>query len=150
MVVFLNFVTNMKSIFTILLAVLMFLSNFGFALGTHFCGGKAVESKLVLQHNDLHCGMDLSTLECDDHNAKGEFVKNKCCNNDFLDLDTDDNFNLSSSHNLEIQPLQILTLVSIFLDAIWSNSTDDQFTVYRDPHIPIKNCIQSLYQVFII
>lgn len=125
----------------------MFLSNFGFALGTHFCGGKAVKSSVVFKHQNLHCGMDTSVSSCDDQNAQGNFIKNKCCENELQHLDTDDHFS-NTPQFVNIQPQTIATLVSIFLQEIYLQTPSP--TPFYTDFIPPSRNYQSLFQVYII
>lgn len=138
----------MSRLLSILLAFLILISNFGFALGTHFCGGKAVESKLLFHKESLHCGMDEVAMSCDDHSKTGEVLKNKCCENDILNLDVDD----TNSHHpskIKLDPVVTIAFVIAFLEEFWSDyTTQNNFASYDPP--PIVRSAQSFFQVFII
>lgn len=138
----------MKRILSILFAFFILISNLGIAVGTHFCGGKAVESKLMLHLEDLHCGMDVSQMTCDDHTKEGEVIKNVCCENDFLAMDVDDNYNYQDV-KVKINPTFLVAFTVSFLQInLDTYIKEPNFDSYAAP--PISRSVQTLYQVFII
>lgn len=138
----------MKRLLSILLAFLILISNFGFALGTHFCGGKAVESKLMFHQEDLHCGMDRVQMTCDDHSNEGNIIKNKCCENDFLSLHVDD-VNNDYQTDVKFNPVFAVAFTISFLQLFWNTvQSESNYSSYHAP--PILRSVQTLYQVFII
>ncbi len=133
---------------SILFAFFILISNLGIAVGTHFCGGKAVESKLMFHQEGLHCGMDFSQMACDDHSKDGEVIKNACCENDFLTLDVDDNYNYQDV-KVKIDPVFVVAFTVSFLQIHLNSSIKEpNFDAYNTP--PIFRSAQALYQVFII
>ncbi len=55
----------MKKILAISLALIMLSTNTGLSMATHYCGGLAVKSQLVLGHESLDCGMSNMDKVCE-------------------------------------------------------------------------------------
>ena len=139
----------MKKFLSILLAFLILISNVGIAMGTHFCGGKAVESKLMFHQKDLHCGMAKKQMVCNDHSEEEMLVKSACCENDFLDLEVDDNYNYHQSTILKLDPVIAFAFTISFLHLFGDvNAINTNYPPYKSP--PLVRPFQSLFQVFIL
>lgn len=138
----------MKRILSILLAILILISNFGFALGTHYCGGKIVKSELMLHQEDLHCGMIESQMTCNDHTKDGDILKNVCCENDYLTLDLDDNYTIYQS-NIVLNTVFVLAPNMNVVQRLYKVIKNRFYCIpYKAP--PILRSFQTLYQVFTI
>ncbi len=90
------------------------MSNSGFAVITHFCGGEAVKSKWSIIDRDLTCGMtqvsnneNKASCENNDH----ELSASDCCSNSIHSLDCDD----------EIRPFNLLVKVLPIYPALSEN-----------------------------
>lgn len=74
----------MKSVLSILIALVFLAGQVGFTLSTHYCGGKIFEQSLGVIHSDLSCGMEgESTTICENN---GTAVKDNCCHDEFQSL----------------------------------------------------------------
>ena len=77
--------------------LLLLASSANITLGTHFCGGNAVESQIMIGHQHLDCGMSGmdKSMSKSDHSTQS-MIKMQCCDNEYLTLITDDNFQNNS------------------------------------------------------
>jgi hypothetical protein len=86
----------MSKFFSILLSVLLIASHMYLSIGTHFCGGEAVNTKLVLGKTQLDCGMDAMDEGCQHPEDSGQtgdrLEKAPCCENEYQTLDSTDDF----------------------------------------------------------
>lgn len=93
----------------------MLVGNSGFAVVTHYCGGKAVDSKIVIGHGELHCGMPDMKGDCkNESSTENHFKKKPCCENEYQSLDLEDEFQpqvIDSSINLEFVAAFFMTLI---------------------------------------
>jgi len=134
----------MKKAFSILLALIFLSSNLGFALGTHFCGDHAFESKIVLGTADLDCGMGM--MEMKSSHSKALSKKKGCCENVFHDLKIKDNFNPGlkvKSPEAQFAVLFAITYNELFLSV---NEVEVNFIDYSPP--PLEKDIPILIQSF--
>lgn len=143
----------MKKVFAIILSFLLVVSNISLTYATHFCGGKAIESQLMLGSQDLTCGMIMPestcenmTDECSDPNPSE--LNNNCCDNEYIQLTTDDDFNTVSSVELPQLEFVVTFIYNHFNPEFVSNKTLIEFHIEAPPLV--KQNIQVLHQVFII
>lgn len=135
----------MKKIFSISLAFILLLSNVGFTMGTHFCGGLPVKSELMIGHSHLDCGMgEMERQDCgDDLQVKAK----PCCENQYQTLEIEDDFKVSKA-SLDLSPVFVVAYIESFLNLAFSDSTKTQYVNYSPPlllrDIPVLN------QVFLI
>ena len=138
----------MKKVISISLALLMLTSHLGFAVGTHFCGGLAVEAKLMIGHEHLDCGMADMDKDCEGKSdGKTHLDKMPCCNNEYTSFDLEDEFKPTleqSTLNFEF----VAVLVVSYLDVISVDEVSPQITEY-DPPLVTEH-ISILHQVFIM
>jgi len=81
----------MKKVFAIFLALLMLTTNVGMSFATHYCGGRAVKTSITFsKHLDIGCGMEKMS-DCE--NGQSPSVKSNCCQDKFVDLKIQDEFN---------------------------------------------------------
>ena len=81
----------MKRVFAIFLALLMLTTNVGLSFATHYCGGRAVKTSITFsKHSDMGCGMEKMS-DCENEQAPA--VKSNCCQDKFIDLKIQDDFN---------------------------------------------------------
>ncbi|QSE98777.1 hypothetical protein JR347_06780 [Fulvivirga lutea] len=112
---------------------------------THYCGGHAVESKLIYGHEKLDCGMpNMDEEHHEDEHSATHYSKAKCCDNKFQYLDTEDSFKSKVQHFInELAPAvpQFLVIPNyIALDVKTPISGDAPPLVDKD--------ILTLHQVF--
>ena len=136
----------------------MLFSNMGFAIATHYCGGMAVESKLMLGHETLDCGMatmvtadmDISNMDeqpCQSGQTHAlQFKKTPCCENEYQSLDIEDDYELTvvqPSLNFEFVAAFVVSFLKV---AFLTEITSPQYANYSPPLI--EQDIAVLYQVF--
>jgi len=80
----------MKRIIAILLSLVILFSTTGFTLVTHFCGGVASESKVVLFGEAPGCGMEETESDCDDNGVN--YTKKSCCDNERIQVKIEDEY----------------------------------------------------------
>ena len=125
------------------------MSHLGFAVGTHFCGGLAVESKLLLGHSHLDCGMSDMDTSCERKSQTKTYLdKIPCCDNEYFSIDVEDNFTpvakVINFNNLSFVTAYLLSFNEIFS----SNLEKPKYTYFPPPRV--KRIISTLYQVFLI
>ena len=118
----------------------------GFAVTTHYCGGTAVESKLIVGHEKLDCGMaemDNQILDAPDNDF--HFTAEACCDNTYKYLDTDDNLNTTSAS----KAIQVAVVIASFisLNVIPQVIVSNNEYNYISPPL-VDRDILTLHQVF--
>ncbi|MEP0985689.1 hypothetical protein [Ekhidna sp.] len=138
----------MKKVISISLALLMLTSHLGFAVGTHFCGGLAVEAKLMIGHEHLDCGMADMDKECEGKSdGKTYLDKMPCCENEYLSIEVENEFKPIVEQNALNFEFVAAFAVS-YLDVFSVDEVNLQLTNYDPPQI--AEDISILHQVFII
>lgn len=138
----------MRKALSIFFAVLLLISNLGLTLSTHYCGGIAVNTQLVMGNYDLNCGMEIQASACDT-NEQTTFRKSSCCDNEHLRIQLDDEY----KHQIQITDLDVSDLIAFVpnlpqlnCELPTSNSSPTPF--YNPP--PLIQDIPVLHQVFLI
>lgn len=139
----------MKKILSITLACILLLSNTGFTMATHYCGGEAVESKLMLVKHALDCGMSGMKEACEAEMPHGQQLSPEpCCQNEFQTFQVDDTFKIPA---IEAAPDWVFVAAfvqSFILPALYTSNTLPQYADYTPP-LPEQD-IQVLFQSFLI
>ena len=142
----------MKRSFSILLSFIFLASHLSMTIGTHFCGGEAVETRIILGEAHLGCGMIDSDQPCDDSenpNLTGEgFDETPCCENKYQTVQSTNEFletTVSATFNVEFAVAIIYTTLTFDL---YPKSSHLYITEYR-PTI-IEKDIQALFQTYLI
>ena len=127
-------------------------SHIYLTIGTHFCGGEAVESKILFGETHLGCEMPVMEEPCDDSektNKNGvSFDKLPCCENEYQTFQATNEFVKDAAQktfNIELEIAFIYTNLHIDL---YPNSIHQFFTEYISP--PLEKDIQILFQTFLI
>jgi hypothetical protein len=118
-------------------------------MATHYCGGEAVESKLMLVRHNLDCGMPNMEQGCEEEIPDEQQLSPKpCCQNDYQTFHSDDTF---KPQVLEVSPNLVFLAAfvqSFILPTRYTPNTLGQFTDYTRP-LPEQD-IQVLFQSFLI
>jgi hypothetical protein len=137
----------MKKTTSILMILILTLSNFGVTIGSHYCGEDLVDSQLIISSShELGCGMD--TQDCDDSSGL-QFEAEDCCNSVFETIQSE---NLLTFGIVEISlNTEFLFLVSEDL-ACRSSDYDAKPILYSPPNSTSvsEKGFQILYQSFLI
>jgi hypothetical protein len=141
----------MKKLFSIVLAFMLLASHMSLVIGTHYCGGRAIESKLVFGALDLSCSMAEMEQTCNDSEAPGTemfCLENvPCCENEYQVVQFTDNF---------VKDVAML-FFNDYVAAIFFYTTpklgktvkvEHLSTVFTPP--PVKKNVQVLFQTFLI
>ena len=127
----------------------MLTTNMGFAIATHYCGGLAVESKVVFGHEALDCGMANMDKDCETPPLEGMHLSKKpCCENKYQSIDTEDDFKptiVQSMVSVEFVAAFVITFLHL---PISSTNEEPQYANYSPPLI--DQDIPVLHQVFLI
>ena len=130
----------------------------GFAIATHYCGGMAVKSKLMLGHEPLDCGMatmdkaDMDMGNMDEQPCQSEpthalrLKKTPCCENEYQSLDVEGDYELTvvqPSLNFEFVAAFAVSFLKV---AFLTEIPSPQYANYSPPLI--DQDIAILYQVF--
>lgn len=98
----------MKRIISISLGLLMLVSNVGFTMNTHFCGGEAVETSFSIGLHNPDCGMPDMDRDCETIPYTEEQIKSKpCCENQHQLLHLDENADVQAT-SVEFNPVFLL------------------------------------------
>ena len=141
--------TLVKKAISIFLTLVLLTGQVGLSLGTHFCGGEAVLSKLTIGEAHLDCGME-EMAPCESNPKNEDQLANEpCCQDHFLSLDIDEDFN--PGKKLSVDNLQ-LAAVAVVLFFDWTQffplSNKTYFADYPPP--PLERDIPVLFQTFLL
>jgi hypothetical protein len=142
----------MKKGFSILLSFILLASSVSLTIGTHYCGGKAVESMLMFGDDHLGCGMADMEESCG-HSEKTNdkevgFDNSPCCANEYFTVQVTDDF-VKDTTPVNFRVNFVAAFISILLNQeILSKSTHKLFAGYYPPP-PGKN-LQVLLQTFLL
>lgn len=127
-------------------------SHMYLTIGTHFCGGEAVEKKIILGKADLDCGMSETNEDCHHSELPGKsyasIASTPCCENEYQTIETTDNFIKDCS-----VPFLNIDFAATFLFAYWNLDLQPKSTqnLYADYSPPLfEKDTQILFQTFLI
>ncbi|MDF1573348.1 MAG: hypothetical protein P1P82_17195 [Bacteroidales bacterium] len=142
----------MRKSFSILLSVILLAGQMSVAIGTHFCGGEAVESKIIWGETHLGCGMMDMEEPCDDAEKSNtnelHFDKIPCCENEYHTVQATNEFvkdAAQTTFNVEFAVAFIYTTLNLDL---FPESTHQFYSDYSPP--PLEKDISVLFQTFLI
>ncbi len=128
---------------------MLLLSSTGYTMATHYCGGEAVESKLMLVKHALDCGMAGMEEACEEEMSHGHQLSPKpCCQNEYQTFQVDDTF---KTQGIEVAPNFVFVasfVQSFILPTLYTPTTLPKYTDYTPP-LPEQD-IQVLFQSFLI
>lgn len=136
----------LKKIISISLIILLITSHLGIAVGTHYCGGLAVETRAMIGHQHMDCGMGDMDSDCEGTDSETRFDKLPCCQNEYLSVPVEDEFKPvldQSKINVDFISAFVVTYLELFSDRF-----ETQFIQY-DPPLVTRD-ISTLLQVFLI
>ena len=146
------FYCMMKRSLSILLSLIILASHMSFTIGTHFCGGEAVETRIILGEAHLGCGMmdmEESCADSENANLTGEdFDETPCCENKYQTVQSTNEFletTTSATFNVDFAVAIIYTTLNL---EVFPKSIHKHFTEYNSP--PIEKDIQELFQTYLI
>lgn len=120
----------------------------GFTLATHYCGGHAVETALIIGDSFAGCGMEEMTQPLNEASKTPELKRIDCCENEYLSLNIEDDFQQSSTEK-KVDLKFVFTFVYTYFQLDFSERTNDViYSDYSPP--PSRQDIQVLFQTFLI
>lgn len=142
----------MKRSLSILLSFILLVSHVNVTFGTHFCGGEAIETKIIFGKTHLGCGMMDMEAPCDTplkQDVDGISFENvPCCQNEFQTVQvTDEYVKEVAPQSFQVEFALVIIYTTPDLD-LFSKSVNKFYTV-RLPLL-FENDIQALFQTFLI
>lgn len=139
----------MKRVISILLASILLLSHVNLIIGTHFCGGEAVMSRLIFAETHLNCGMaNMDEPSNDSGNRALIFTNTPCCENHYQTIQaTDDYIKEVPQANVNIDVAGTL-VYSVLNEKLFSKSAHQFYSDYSPP--PLEKDMRVLFQTFLI
>jgi hypothetical protein len=137
----------MNRVVSILLSLFLLASHINLTIGTHYCRGQAVDSRLLVGETHMGCGMADMEEACD---AEGDgdlsFTNPPCCENHYQTLQATDDF-VRDATPLIINAGSAALLTTPSGNAVlYGNRAARTYTDYLPP--PLEKDIHSLFQTF--
>lgn len=141
----------MKKFFSIILAFILVSSQMSFTIGTHYCGGEAVETKLILGETNLSCEMSEMNSYCELHQSYENnklILKNiPCCDNEYKTTQPTDKYLKETN----IQVLDFNFAIAFIHTQLMLNVLPKPIQNFYSKNIsPPEKDIQILFQTFLI
>ncbi|MFO7862463.1 MAG: hypothetical protein R6U85_00545 [Salinivirgaceae bacterium] len=141
----------MKKVFSISLALMLLASHMSLVIGTHYCGGMAVESEIVFGASYLSCDMAEMEQPSTHSEAPGTatfcFENIPCCENEFRTIQLTDEF-IKEAVRLNFEANFVWFVDYPTLDLNVKVTAQPLITLFSMP--PIEKDIQVLFQTFLI
>jgi len=135
-----------KQITSILLTLLLLISNTGITYAQHFCGGHQMMAKVTIGQERLSCGMAPVKDLCDDSHQSDT---HSCCNNLYTQVAFDDTVEQPIVEFHLTPPLKAnTTTFSASVYEILTLQKEVVYTIYNPPPL-IKN-FSVLFDTFLI
>ncbi|MDA9215573.1 hypothetical protein N9572_04310 [Flavobacteriaceae bacterium] len=136
----------MKQITSILLTLLLLISNTGITYAQHFCGGHQMMAKVTIGQERLSCGMAPVKDLCDDSHQSDT---HSCCNNLYTQVAFDDTVEQPIVEFQLTPPLKAnTTTFSASVYEIITLQKEVVYSIYNPPPL-IKN-FPVLFDTFLI
>ena len=136
----------MKQITSILLTLLLLISNTGITYAQHFCGGHQMMAKVTIGQERLSCGMAPVKDLCDDSHQSDT---HSCCNNLYTQVAFDDTVEQPTVEFQLTPPLKAnTTTFSASVYEIITLQKEVVYSIYNPPPL-IKN-FPVLFDTFLI
>ena len=136
----------MKQIISILLTLLLLISNTGITYAQHFCGGHQMMAKVTIGQERLSCGMAPVKDLCDESHQSDT---HSCCNNLYTQVAFDDTVEQPIVEFQLTPPLKAnTTTFSASVYEIITLQKEVVYSIYNPPPL-IKN-FPVLFDTFLI
>lgn len=139
----------MKKVLAIFLSMLMLTSNVGITFATHYCGGKAVKTSVMLGQEDLSCGMTDMETPCKNQ-PQSPTVKSKgCCENQYVQFEIEDDYNSSTVVETPVQMDFVAAFIISYINLYsFDASAEAEYLNYAPPLLDLD--IPVLIQSFLL
>ena len=136
----------MKQITSILLTLLLLISNTGITYAQHFCGGHQMMAKVTIGQERLSCGMAPVKDLCDDSHQSDT---HSCCNNLYTQVAFDDTVEQPIVEFQLTPPLKAnTTTFSASVYEILTLQKEVVYTLYNPP--PLIKDFPVIFDTFLI
>ena len=136
----------MKQITSILLTLLLLISNTGITYAQHFCGGHQIMAKVTIGQERLSCGMAPVKDLCDDSHQSDT---HSCCNNLYTQVAFDDTVEQPIVEFQLTPPLKAnTTTFSASVYEILTLQKEVVYTLYNPP--PLIKDFPVIFDTFLI
>ena len=136
----------MKQIISILLTLLLLISNTGITYAQHFCGGHQMMAKVTIGQKRLSCGMAPVKDLCDESHQSDT---HSCCNNLYTQVAFDDTVEQPTVEFQLTPPLKAnTTTFSASVYEILTLQKEVVYTLYNPP--PLIKDFPILFDTFLI
>ena len=127
----------------------MLSSQVGFAISTHFCGGKISERAISLFGSEVGCGMESMDSNCQSTvGIKSSVSKKSCCDDESEVFQLRENFNKKQSTvEVELNFLKVFIATAVLL--FETQKKEIVFTKLPSPPL-IRLNSQVLFQTFLL
>lgn len=135
----------MKQLISIVLSIFLLVSSTGLTYAKHLCGDFVMMEKITFGEAELSCGMAMANDACDGE----ENQEHSCCDNEFTNITTDDNFAMSS-FDIVFQDNFTAAFITVFVleHPTRIKEASPAFLDYNPP--PLLKDIPILYETFLI
>ena len=139
----------MKKVLAIFLSILMLTSNVGITFATHYCGGKAVKTSIMLGQEDLSCGMTEMELSCEKHPESPTVTSKSCCENQYVQFEIEDDYNSSTIVETPVQIDFVAAFIISYINLYsFDASAEAEYLNYAPPLLDLD--IPVLIQSFLL
>ena len=136
----------MKQIISILLTLLLLISNTGITYAQHFCGGHQMMAKVTIGQERLSCGMALVKDLCDESHQSDT---HSCCNNLYTQVAFDDTVEQPIVEFQLTPPFKAnTTTFSASACKVLTPKKEVVYTIYNPP--PLIKDFPVLFDTFLI
>lgn len=137
----------MNKIIALFLTFLLLSSQIGFAVSTHFCGGKVSERAFSLTTSDVGCGMETATSSCS-ADLVNSISQKSCCDDESEVFQLRENFNKKQSTvEVELNFLKVFIATAVLL--FETQKKEIVFAKLPSPPL-IRLNSQVLFQTFLL
>jgi hypothetical protein len=134
----------MKTIFSLILSLVILITSMGFTVSSHVCGGKKVKSVVSLGTADVSCGMEKKANNC----STKPIMKDNCCEDEFKLIQNDEDFTQQVT-SVDFSPHFLIAFVISYVELFDNETTETDFFADHSPPPLIKD-IPVLMQTFLI
>lgn len=137
----------MNRVVSILLSFFLLASHINLTIGTHFCRGQAVETKILFAVSHLDCGMADMEEACDAAGDRGfSYTNPPCCENQYKELQATDDFVRDAAEVILHGGAAAVLTTQVGNEVLFGKRAAQAYTDYLSP--PTGKDIRSLFQNF--
>jgi hypothetical protein len=136
-----------NKLIALFLTFLLLSSQIGFAVSTHFCGGKVSERAFSLTTSDVGCGMETATSSCS-ADLVNSISQKSCCDDESEVFQLRENFNKKQSTvDVKLNFLKVFLATALLL---FETQKEEVGFANLPPTPIIRQNSQVLFQTFLL